>query len=133
MLTLIYLYLKMYLYLKQSLMKLFQQHSFFFQGVFCNPYRSDCNRNGDGIMLYIREDIPVQVIDKKFRNNHGYFFFEFNLRKWKSGFFVAHIILIRILYLRILIFWRKELDLHPSNYENFILLRNLIQKWQTRI
>ena len=71
----------MYLYLKQSLMKLFQQHSFFFQGVFCNPYRSDCNRNGDGIMLYIREDIPVQVIDKKFRNNHGYFFFEFNVRK----------------------------------------------------
>ena len=43
-----------------------------------------------GIMLYIREDIPSRLIEKKLRNNSEYFFVEINL--------------------------------HSSNYENFILL-----------
>ena len=50
---------------------------------FCDPYRSDCNRNGGGIMLYIREDIPSRLIEKKLRNNSEYFFVEINLRKKK--------------------------------------------------
>ena len=29
---------------------------------FCDPYGLDCNYNGGGIMLYIREDIPSQLI-----------------------------------------------------------------------
>ena len=58
----------MYLwYLKQSLMKLFQQYSFLHG--FYDPYRLDRNRNGGGIMLYIREDIPTRLIEKKLWNN----------------------------------------------------------------
>ena len=58
---------------------------------FCDPYRFDRNRNGGGIMLYIREDIPSRLIKEKLRNNSEYFFVEINLRK-------------RILYQLILIF-----------------------------
>ena len=34
----------------------FPAAQFSLQG-FCDPYRFDCNCNGGGIMLYIREDI----------------------------------------------------------------------------
>ena len=88
---------------------------------FCDPYVLDCNCNGGGIMLYIREDIPSQLIENKFRNNSKYFFVEINLRKkkwllwcsynpWKNSI-LTHID-----------FSRKELDLHSFNYESFILL-----------
>ena len=39
----------------------------------CDPYRFDRNRNGGGIILYIREDIPSRLIEKKLRNNSEYF------------------------------------------------------------
>ena len=48
---------------------------------FCDPYRFDLNRNGGGIMLYIREVIPSRLIEKKLRNNSEYFLVEINLRK----------------------------------------------------
>ena len=88
---------------------------------FCDPYRFDRNRNGGGIMLYIREDIPSRLIEKKLRNNSEYFFVEINLRKKRwllccsynphKNSISTHID-----------FLRRELDLHSSNYENFILL-----------
>ena len=71
-------------------------------------------------MLYIREDIPSRLIEKKLRNNSEYFFVEINLRKKKwlccsynsdKNSISAHIG-----------FLRTELDLHSSNYENFIFL-----------
>ena len=81
--------------------------------VFCDPYRFDRNRNGG--------DIPSRLIEKKLRNNSEYFFAEINLRKKKwllccsynphKNSISAHID-----------FLRRELDLHPSNYGNFILL-----------
>ena len=49
----------------------------------CDPYRFDRNRNGGGIMLYIREDISSRLIEKKLRNNSEYFFVEITLRKKK--------------------------------------------------
>ena len=74
-----------------------------------------------GIMLYIREDIPSRLIEKKLRNNSEYFFVEINLRKKKwlpccsynphKNSISTHTD-----------FLRRELDLHSSNYENFILL-----------
>ena len=60
----------------------FPAAQFYLQG-FCDPYRFDRNRNGGGIMLYIREDIPSRLIEKKLRNNSEYFFVEINLRKKK--------------------------------------------------
>ena len=88
---------------------------------FCDPYRYDRNRNGGGIMLYIRENIPSRLIEKKLRNNSEYIFVEIDLRKKKwlaccsynphKNSISTHID-----------FLRRELDLHYSNYENFILL-----------
>ena len=93
---------------------------FFLQG-FCDPHQFDRNCNGVGIMLYIREDIPSRLIEKKLRNNSEYFFVEINLRKKKwllccsynphKNSISTHID-----------FLRRELDLHSSNYEIFILL-----------
>ena len=60
----------------------FPAAQFSLQG-FCDPYRFDRNRNGDGIMLYVREDIPSRLIEKKLRNNSEYFFVKINLRKKK--------------------------------------------------
>ena len=36
---------------------------------FCIPYSFDRHRNGGGIPLYIREDIPSRLIERKVRTN----------------------------------------------------------------
>ena len=99
--------------------KTFPAAQFYLQA-FCDPYQFDRNRNGGGIMLYIREDIPSRLIEKKLRNNSEYFFVEINLRKKKwllccsynphKNSISTHID-----------FLRRELDLHSSNYENVII------------
>ena len=60
----------------------FPAAQFYLQGFF-NHYRFDRNRNGGGIMLYIRQDIPSRLIEKKLRNNSEYIFVVINLRKKK--------------------------------------------------
>ena len=59
----------------------FSAVQFSWQG-FCDPYRFDRDRNGDGIMLYTRENISSLLTKKKLRNNT--FFVEIYLRtkKW---------------------------------------------------
>ena len=51
---------------------------------FSEPYRRDRNRNGEGVMIYIREDIPSKRLDK---NDFPYdiegLFVELNFRKCK--------------------------------------------------
>ena len=94
--------------------------NFSLQG-FCDPYQFARNRNGCGIMLYIKEDIPSRVIEKKLRNNSEYFFFEINLRKKKWLFCYSYNPHKNSISTHI-DFLRRELDLHSSNYENFILL-----------
>ena len=64
------------------------------------PYRFDRHRNGGDIMLYIREDIPSRLVERKVRNNVEYFFVEVNLRM-KNGFFVVLTILIKVLYVKL--------------------------------
>ena len=64
------------------------------------PYKFDRNGNGGDIMLYIREDIPSRLIERKVRNNLEYFFVEVNLRM-KNGFFVVLTILIKILFVKL--------------------------------
>ena len=58
----------------------FPAAQFLLQG-FSMPYRLDRNRNGD--MFYITEDIPLRLIKRKVRNNVEYFFVEINLRQKK--------------------------------------------------
>ena len=64
---------------------------------FSKPYRLDRCSNGGGLMLYIREDIPSRLLTEYKPPE--------NVELWKlisdrkNGFFVAHIILIKITYL----------------------------------
>ena len=95
----------------------FPAAQFLLQG-FSMPYRLDRNRNGD--MFYIREDIPLRLIKRKVRNNVEYFFVEINLRQKKRLLYFSynphknsisnHVDLLR-----------RELDIHSSNFENFLL------------
>ena len=55
---------------------------------FSEPYRFDRNSNGDGMLLYIHEDIPSKLIFTKMTIEG--FFVEINLRK-KRGSFAAHV------------------------------------------
>ena len=54
------------------------------------PYRLDRNRNGGGILVFIREDIPSKLIESQMRMEG--FFLELNLKR-KNGSYVAPIIL----------------------------------------
>ena len=92
----------------------FPAAQFSLQG-FCDPYRFDRNRNGGGITLYIREDTPSRLTEKKLRNNSEYFFDEITLRKKKQLLCCSYNPHKNSIS-------RRELDLHSSNYENFILL-----------
>ena len=74
-------------------------------------------------MLYIREDIPSRLIERKIRNNFEYFFVEINLRK-KNGFFLSYNPHKNSIsnYIDVL---RRKLDIHSSNYGNFLLSGDL--------
>ena len=98
----------------------FPAAQFSLQG-FSDLYRFDHNRNGGGIMLYIREDIPSRLTEKKLRNNSEYFFVEINLRKKKWLLCCSYKPYKNSISTHI-DFLRRELDLHSSNYENFRLL-----------
>ena len=100
-------------------MKLLQQLGFLCKVL--DPYQFDRNCNGGGVMLYITEDIPSRIIEKKFRNNDEYFFVEIDLKKKKWLLCCSYNSHKNSLPTHI-DFLRRELDLHFSNYENFILL-----------
>ena len=58
---------------------------------FSVPYRLDRNRNGGGIMIFIRDDIPSRVLTKHvFPDDIEGLFIELNFRKL-SGYFLEHI------------------------------------------
>ena len=55
---------------------------------YSEPYRLDRNRDGGGVMVYVREDIPSKQLDKhSFTKNVEGQFLEINLRKTKLLFF----------------------------------------------
>ena len=48
------------------------------------PYRLDKNRNGGGVIIYVREDIPSKFLRKHlFSNDIEGLFVEINFRKSK--------------------------------------------------
>ena len=51
---------------------------------FSTPYRLDCHSNGGGIMLYVREDIPSNLLATDKKSHIESFYVELNLRneKW---------------------------------------------------
>ena len=50
---------------------------------YSEPYRFDRNRNGGGVLIYIREDIPSKLLADKLRHDIEGIFVELNLRKKK--------------------------------------------------
>ena len=55
---------------------------------FCKPYRLDRNSNGGGILLYVRDDIPLQLLtDYKIKDHLDLFSMEVIIRKktWLLG------------------------------------------------
>ena len=55
---------------------------------FSQPYRLDRYRNGDGVMIYICEDMPIKLLDKHvFPYNMEGLFVELNFRKYKRLLF----------------------------------------------
>ena len=94
---------------------------FLLQG-FYMPYRYDRNHNGGGNMLYIREDILSQLIDREARNKVECFFVETNLRKKKWIAVLITLIKNSVSNIEGL---RRELDIYSSNYENILLPRDL--------
>ena len=55
---------------------------------YTKPYRLDRNRNGGGVIIYVREDIPSKELKKhNFTKNIEGLFVEVNLRKMKLLFF----------------------------------------------
>ena len=99
----------------------FPEAQFLIEG-FHSPFRFifDCNINGGGIMLYVREDIPTKLLSHDFPGVES-FFVEINLhkKKWlincsynphKSNI-INHLNIIS-----------RSLDIHSTKYENIVLL-----------
>ena len=47
----------------------FPDDQFFIEG-YSKPYRLDRNRNGGGVIIYVREDIPSKLLNKHFFTNN---------------------------------------------------------------
>ena len=62
---------------------IFPNYQFLIEG-FSQPYRMDRNRNGGGVLIYVREDIPSKELKKHiFPDDIEGIFIEVNLRKIK--------------------------------------------------
>ena len=73
----------------------FPTQQFIIEG-YTKPYRLDRNRDGGGVLIYVREDIPSQLLTKhKFSEYVEGMFLEINLRKTKlllfSGYRSDHV------------------------------------------
>ena len=69
----------------------FPTSQFLIEG-YSEPYRFDKNRNGGGVLIYVREDIPSKpVMDHKLPHDTEGIFVELNLRKKISGCSLGHI------------------------------------------
>lgn len=58
---------------------------------FTVPYRHDWNRNGRGVIIYVREDIPSKILEKhELPENIEGMFIKVNFRKIKRLLFVTY-------------------------------------------
>jgi hypothetical protein len=87
---------------------------------FSTPFRLDRNRNGGGIMLYVREDIPVKLLFTEVLPIES-FYVEINLRK-KKWLLCCCYNPNKNLFSSFCSAISKSLDLYTSGYENLLLL-----------
>ena len=90
---------------------------------FSTPYQLDCDSNGGGIMLYIREDIPSNLLATDEKNHTESFYVELNLRneKWLINCSYNPDKTMICNHLDAL---STYLDLHSTTYEKVLILGN---------
>ena len=101
-------------------------HAFYHLNDFPNPYRLDRNCHGGGILVYVRNDIPSNLIklDQKFENFQGFFIelelseknkwllsYSYNPRKGNTKQYLSNI--------------SKGLDELNSKYDNILITGDL--------
>ena len=87
---------------------------------YASPFRLDLNQNGGGILVFVREDIPLSSEEKPIEA----FLFELNLYK-KKWFVCYSYNQNKSNISRHLDTLRKSLDLYSAHYENIILIGDL--------
>ena len=90
---------------------------------FSTPYQLDYDSNGGGIMLYIREDIPSNLLATDEKNHTESFYVELNLRneKWLINCSYNPDKTMICNHLDAL---STYLDLHSTTYEKVLILGN---------
>ena len=90
---------------------------------YSEPFRSNRNRHGGGILIYIREDIPSKELTTKhkFPDDIEGIFVEMNLRKTKWLLFGTYHPPSQVLdyYMNYL---ERSVDIYSEFYDNFLLL-----------
>ena len=88
------------------------------------PYRLDRNRNGGGVIIYVREDIPSKLLDKHTFTQNIEGLFKINIRKMKLLFFGTYHSTHPIYGLTDIKYFEQvglALDVY-SNYDKFLLV-----------
>ena len=97
----------------------FSAGQFKFPG-YASPFRQDRNQNGGGILVFVREDIPVKFLSSEEKPIEA-FFFELNFHK-KKWFVCCSDNPNKSNISRHLDTLRKILDLYSAHYESTILI-----------
>ena len=97
--------------------------SYFLINGYTSPYRLDRNGKGGGILVFVRGDIPSNLVTASFPNAEG-FFLEINLRKMKWFISCSYNPRNKTISSH-MESMGKAVDLHSSKYENFLTLGTL--------
>ena len=110
----------------------FPTSQFLIEG-YSEPYRFDRNRNGGGVLIYVREDIPSKPLtDHKLTHDIEGTFVELNLRKNKWLLFGSyHPLSQSDEYL--LNHVKNGLDSYRKVYDKYMLIGDFTQRSQKRV
>ena len=94
----------------------------FYMKSYSKPYRLHRNSKGEGIILYISEDIPSKLISSScIDHDKEYFLVELNPRKQKY-LIICNYNPHKTMIKGYLEYISKEINSHSSKYDNFLLL-----------
>ena len=88
---------------------------------FSKSYRLDCYSNGGGIILYVRGDIPSNLLDTDEKNHIESFYIELNLR-YEKGLINCSYNPSKSMVCNHLDTLSTYLDLHSTNHEKVLVL-----------
>ena len=88
---------------------------------FSKSYRLDCYSNGGGIILYVRGDIPSNLLDTDEKNHIESFYIEPNLR-YEKGLINCSYNPSKSMVCNHLDTLSTYLDLHSTNHEKVLVL-----------